>query len=615
MGKKIKLGVLVLVMLALLVGGYYVVRLVWLRPLAFSQFQQRVVLEQLLEDPEAVSRWRPAWLSEWDQLQYRLSPATAAQAKARHALAVNQLQILEGYDPEELSLPDRHTWEQLHWQLTLQAKADSFAVYQAPLRAYGGAQAAWGFFLNEVHRMESETDCEAYLIRLMRVPEKLEQVLAYHQAERDLPGSPTRWELTRIADALDVLAATPPQESPLYFNFARHAVTADPTELNETEAVKCLENLVSHLENKVYPACRELSAALRREQEMAPMRVGLNTPAGLAYHRYGLRRFAGWTGSPDSLRALAEAELSRVEAEMSRSLQAAGWEAGPVPLALRALYQDSSHYVAPADEGWAELRESFEAEAKRARVLIGGLFETVVGPNLRVQAWPHLPLDPQAPWRLLPGSLDGTRLPQLYLHPAAQMHPRWQLKAQVYAATFPGSFFFQAFQQQRDPWPAVRQLSSDPAFLAGWPLFANYLMDHDLQLFSNDPLARLGYLHQRQIAAELVWVDAFLHQENGLPDSAAIQLHRRTGLPLAQASSWVDFCLAQPGQGSGAFAGFVALRSLREQTATRLGAVYFPAAFHQTLLSYGAAPLPLLQAWLKTWDGNPPEAYSGRPEG
>ena len=108
------------------------------------------------------------------------------------------------------------------------------------------------------------------------------------------------------------------------------------------------------------------------------------------------------------------------------------------------------------------------------------------------------------------GSLDGLRPGYYYinLRDTAEV-PSWTLSTLTYHEAIPGHHLQLSLQQEANL-PLIRKILWFAAYGEGWALYAEELAG-EMGLYDDDPMGRIGYLHDALFRAVRLVVDTGLH--------------------------------------------------------------------------------------------------------
>ena len=140
--------------------------------------------------------------------------------------------------------------------------------------------------------------------------------------------------------------------------------------------------------------------------------------------------------------------------------------------------------------------------------------------------------------------------------------------------------------------PEFRRKGYISAYGEGWALYCERLGE-EMGMYDT-PYDRFGMLsYQAWRAARLV-VDTGVHTMGWSRDQALVYLRDNTALPEREIGTEVDRYISWPGQALSYYLGMQAIFAARSKAKTALGARFDIRAFHDTILSLGSVPLPVL---------------------
>jgi uncharacterized protein (DUF885 family) len=341
------------------------------------------------------------------------------------------------------------------------------------------------------------------------------------------------------------------------------------------------------IKEKILPSERKLHDFLKNEYlPRAASGSGIEgLPLGEAWYAHAVAEQTGTRMTPHEIHELGMAEVERARARLQSALVAAGISGDPLA------YFSGLRFDPPTLDGYRGL----EAEMVAAAAAV-------------------LPNPPDAPvlvrdaerFRDLAGAAleyrgatpDDTFPATLYVElpsPRAGAAPRTLLAADY----LPGRHAQFAAQHRAAGLPAFRRFGNEPAFTAGWSLYAEGLGD-ELGLY-RDAAARCTALRDALVAAALLVVDTGLHAQAWPRRRAIDYLSAQAFLDEPSAAALVDRAAALPGHALAAGIGAMRLRALRARAEEKLGGRFDLRAFHGEILAQGALPLDLLQARIEQW--------------
>ncbi len=199
------------------------------------------------------------------------------------------------------------------------------------------------------------------------------------------------------------------------------------------------------------------------------------------------------------------------------------------------------------------------------------------------------------------GALDGSRPGAFYinLRDTAEV-PSWALPTLTYHEAIPGHHLQLSLQQEAGL-PLIRKLVWFEAYGEGWALYAEQLAA-EMGLYDDDPMGRIGYLHDALFRAVRLVVDSGLHQKRWSREQAVAYYTGALGDPEAAAITEVERYAVWPGQACSYMVGKLTWLRLRERARARLGARFDIRDFHDAGLTAGAVPLTVLDGLVAAYE-------------
>jgi uncharacterized protein (DUF885 family) len=192
-------------------------------------------------------------------------------------------------------------------------------------------------------------------------------------------------------------------------------------------------------------------------------------------------------------------------------------------------------------------------------------------------------------------SLDGSR-PAIYYVNLQSMGnwPRYSLASLTAHEAIPGHAWQGAYLSERaDQIPLISSLMGFNAFVEGWALYAEQLVDEN-GLYADDPFGRIGYLQAQRFRAARLVVDSGLHFKRWSREQAVDWMTAATGRARRAVTSEVDRYCASPGQACGYKVGHSEILRLRAKAQASLGAAFDIRDFNDAVVATGGVPLTIL---------------------
>jgi uncharacterized protein (DUF885 family) len=285
---------------------------------------------------------------------------------------------------------------------------------------------------------------------------------------------------------------------------------------------------------------------------------------------------------PEEIHQLGLAEMARIHAQMLEVMKETGFK-GDFPAFLAWLRSDPQFYVKTPQE----LLNRAAWIAKRVDGKLAAYFGWL--PRSRFAIEP-VPAD-IAPFYTSARGGRSTYLLNTYDLPS---RPLYNLTALTLHESAPGHSLQGGLAEEQDGLPDFRRDVYISAYGEGWALYCERL-GVEMGMYDT-PYDRFGMLtFQAWRAARLV-VDTGVHHKGWTRAQAIQYLHDNTALADHDIEIEVDRYISWPGQALSYYLGMMEIVRLRAQAEQALGPKFDIRAFHDTVLSMGSVPLPVLRA-------------------
>ncbi len=330
---------------------------------------------------------------------------------------------------------------------------------------------------------------------------------------------------------------------------------------------------------RLLPATRVLHDYLQHVY-LAKARAGLglaDLPLGPSWYAYRVRRAVGAGALPADIHQIGLAEVERLKPR----LQALHDAAAPMPAELPPISDVLLYYQ---DLG-------AQAAAK-----LPALFPDGTPTPYEIRAADYILL-PATPLYYRAASPGANQHAVLFVNSRA-------ITAKPASASFlqqavPGHHYQSSLGQQRLDLPRFRRFDAEPAFVAGWGLYAAGLGE-ELGMYANDADRYQALSLQMRCAIGLV-VDTGLHSLGWTRAQSLEYFHAHMSIEDDEAEGLIDLYAAMPGDALSCAMGALKFQALRAAAQQSLGARFDVREFHAQILKDGAMPLDILQAKMNAW--------------
>lgn len=452
-----------------------------------------------------------------------------------------------------------------------------FREWEKPLN---GDSAFWGDlqFAARGQFARGEADYRAYIAQLRAIPRYLAQQTDNLRAGLKRGFTPPAIVmLGREAPVVAVAEAKGAEATVYYEPFAKMPASVPNRAAIQAEARRVIEG-------EVIPAHRTLLAYLRGTY-FPGLRTALGAssyPDGAAYYRSRIRQFTTLDLTADRIHAIGLAEVAKIRAEMERARTDAKFD-GDLPAFFRFLRTDPRFYAKTPEE----LLKEAAWGAKRFDGMASKWFGRLPRARFAIRPVP----DDIAPFYTAGRGGPGSYLVNTYDLPS---RPLFQLHALTLHESAPGHAMQISLAQENTSLPVFRRRSYISAYGEGWALYCERLGDE--MGFYRDPYERFGMLSYQMWRAVRLVVDTGVHAKGWSRDRALAFLRDNTALSEREVTTEVDRYIGWPGQALSYYLGQLAIQRARAKAEAALGPKFDIRAFHDTVLSLGGVPLPVLEA-------------------
>ena len=517
--------------------------------------------------------------SDSDAVSAHLPDVSAAAQRRRSAYWHAVLEKLNAIDSTRLSPAGKIDFDVYRQQIAALIDEDDFLEWQKPVN---GDSAFWSDMQGAARGdfVHGEADYRAYLSWLGELPRFFAQQTDNMKLGLARGFTPPAVTMQGRERAVETMAtATDPTKTVYYEPFTKLPATmpAATREALQAEARKVIAA-------QVIPAHKTLLAFLRTSYFPGLTKtLGAESyPNGKAYYRSRIRVFTTLDRSPEEIHALGLAEVAKIRAEMQGVMKDAGFK-GDLPAFLHFLRTDPQFYAKTPDA----LMKEAAWHAKR----FDGMAAKWFG-RLPRQRFAIVEVPPEiAPYYTAGRGGPGVYLVNTYDLPS---RPLFQLPALTLHESAPGHAFQMPLAAENSDLPPFRRNAYISAFGEGWALYCERLGDE--MGFYRTPYERFGMLSYQMWRAARLVVDTGIHAKGWTREQAQRFFHDNTALSDHEIETEVDRYIGWPGQALSYYLGELTVQRVRAKAETALGGKFDIRAFHDTVLSLGSVPMPVLEA-------------------
>ncbi|HYI43307.1 MAG TPA: DUF885 family protein [Sphingomicrobium sp.] len=505
-------------------------------------------------------------------------PDISPEAQAARIVYLERVRRdLDAIRTSELSPRKRVDYAVYTFQIDTMLDRLRYREFEKPLNADSSFWTDLGYVARGTFRTESVY--RNWITQLNELPRYFEQHIANMRAGRDRGFTPPKVTLTgRDSTISSVVDAAGPEQTYFYLPFKTM-----PSNIPRATQAALRAEAVKAIRERVIPAHRTLLSFMRNEY-VPRARESLAAealPDGKNYYRALIRQFASVELTADEIHAIGLSEVQRIRQQMAELMRQTGFR-GDLPAFLSQLRSDPRFYAKSADELLREAAWITKQVDAKLPLYFGRL------PRQRFTVAP-VPAD------LAPNYTSARGGPGAYLVNTYNLRsrPLFALRALTLHEAAPGHAFQMPLALENKEQPEFRRHFYVNAYGEGWALYCEWL-GQEMGIYET-PYDQFGMLSYQMWRAARLVVDTGIHAKGWTRKQAQDFLSANTALTSHEVETEVDRYISWPAQALGYYLGEMAFLKGRARAETALGNRFNIRAFHDTVLSLGAVPLPVLE--------------------
>ncbi|MBA5637663.1 DUF885 family protein [Duganella sp. LX20W] len=458
-----------------------------------------------------------------------------------------------------------------------------------PVTQQDGALTHLPEFLDSQHRITNADDAEAYLARVSGMARVLDQETDRIKAQAAQGVMPPNFIAHTALGQLRAYRKTAIARQKLVTSIATRTKALGLAGDWQARAARLVET-------QVYPALDRQFAAYAKATARATDVAGVHRlPDGEAYYAWALELGTTTTSTPAEIHAIGLEQTRMLQARIDTILKAQGITQGTVGQRIQALAKDPSRFYADDAAGREQLIAFCNEKVNAARALMPKISHLDLKVPLVIKRVPQ-DIEAGAPLGYMNfAALDGSRPAIYYINlKSTHLWPKSELTTLTAHEGIPGHAWQGAYlAEHHAELPMIASLMGFNAFVEGWALYAEQLMD-EFGLYANDPFGQIGYLQGQMFRACRLVVDTGLHAKRWTRQQAIRFLVENSGRGEAAMTSEVDRYTVSPGQACGYKMGHNEILRQRERAREALGERFDLPGFNDAIVSSAGVPLTVL---------------------
>ena len=508
----------------------------------------------------------------------RLPKADPASEAARLAYWRDVRGTLNAIGERDLSEVERVNYQVYRDQIDVLISQQAFREFEKPFNSDSSFWSGLGFTASR--KFHTAQDYRNYIALLRDVPRYFREQEDEMRAGLKRGFTPPRATLVgRDASVSNISEAKNAESTNLWKPFKAYPASVTPAERARFEA-----DAKQVIETVVMPAYAELLTFLRQDYipHTTETLAAEALPDGKAYYRAQIREFTTLDMDPEDIHRLGLSEVAKIHAQMLETMKETGFT-GDFPAFLAYLRSDPKFYVKDPQD----LLNRAAWIAKRVDGKASQFFGWLPRSRFGIE-----PVSPDiAPFYTSARGGTSVYLLNTYDLPS---RPLYNLTALTLHESAPGHSFQGGLAQEQTALPDFRREVYISAYGEGWGLYCEKL-GVEMGMYDT-PYDRFGMLTFQMWRAARLVVDTGVHHKGWTRAQAIAFLHDNTALADHDIEIEVDRYISWPGQALSYYLGMMAISEAREKAEKALGPKFDIRAFHDTVLSMGSVPLPVLRA-------------------
>ena len=535
----------------------------------------------------------------------------ASEAGIRKQLAWMEASVKEmeaEFDYDRLQPEAQLSWDL--WKKQYESARDGmpFLLNGYPFDQMNGMHSMAPTFMINFHKVDEESDYQAYVSRLRKLPATFDILIERARASAAQGIRPPKFAWEGVADQSRKIITGAPfddgADSALWADAqAKADALATAGKITAERAAELKEEARKALVDEVKPAYERILALAAEELPKAaanPTGVGQTHPNGAAYYAYQLRENTSTDMTADQIHELGLSEVARLRGELEAVQKQIGFE-GDLQAFFKHVQADPKRLYPNTDAG----RQAYIDDATKAidniKKHLPQYFGLLPKADLVVKRVEAFREQDGAAQHYNPASPDGSR-PGVYYAHLSDMNamPKTELEVIAYHEGLPGHHMQISIAQELTGVPTFRTQTFDTAYNEGWGLYSEWLAKEMPDTYQ-DPYSEYGRLMSEMWRAIRLVVDTGMHAKGWTEEQAVAYFRENSSVPDAAIRSEIQRYLVFPGQATAYKIGMIRMQELRKKAETELGERFDIRGFHDTILGGGAMPLDLLEQRVDRW--------------
>ena len=513
----------------------------------------------------------------------------------------NIRRAMEEFDPEQLSVTNRLTFDVLDYYMDRLKENAEFTLYEEPLGLVSGIHTQLPVLLSEYQFYDRE-DVDIYLELMKMTPEYFQSLIAFEQAKSDAG------LFMSDAAAMQVI-----EQCKVFMNMgeSNYLITTfvdrigQVRGLSEKEKSIYIQRNALMLTSYVLPAYSKLSAAVQ-----SLIGTGVNDqglcyfPEGKEYYEQVVKVSTGSERSVSEMKDLTKRQIVEDLEAMERVLGITQDDRMKHVVGKGSDTQEEGNVSQEAAALIGNPEEAHEAAAMDTAnpiSILNGLKKEIA------KTFPTAP-DTTVSVKYVPEALQGNLSPAFYMIPAidsyeenviyvnqAHMGNPLTLFTTLAHEGFPGHLYQNVYYAGTDPDP-VRSMFNTGGYVEGWATYAEMCSFYLAPITKEQ--ATILQKNSSIILGLYTLADIGIHYD-GWSRVDTLAFFSNYGIQDVNTVNRIyDLVLGSPGNYAKYYIGYVEFLELKKEYAAEKGTEFSQKEFHKDVLMIGPAPFELVEKYM-----------------
>lgn len=458
-------------------------------------------------------------------------------------------------------------------------------------------------FLINVHRIDSVSDAKAYISRLQKMGDVMDQTITDLKKSEALGIFPPHFTFQPVTDDLKNFIAGCSSNSTdniLLDDFkgkvAQLSLPGGEQQALYDSAAAAIKTQVKDGYQRLLDYWTQLEAKAAAKGDKGVWSL----PEGDAFYTHELQWHTTTKLTPDEVYNIGVSEVTRIQNEMRGIMKQVNFKSDSLLEFFEFVRTDKQFKYSNDAKGKKELLDDANRYIDSMRVKLPELFGTLPKAALVVKQVEAFREKSAGGAFYEDPAEDGSRPGRYYVNTYnMDDEPKYQMEALAYHEAIPGHHMQIAIAQELKSIPKFRRHEFFTSYIEGWALYAEAL-GKEVGKYE-DPYSDFGRLSMEIFRAARLVVDVGIHYKHWTREQAVDYFVKNTANARGDIEKEINRYFLWPGQATGYKIGMLKIQELREKAKKALGPKFDIKQFHDVVLTNGAVSLTILEELVDKW--------------